>query len=52
MQPFHIKSQLENTKEMRTFQYNQKKMLSASEWKAWNRFIQRRQFIEQKDRAY
>ena len=33
---------------MRTFQHNQKKMLSVSQWKAWNYFIQRRQFIEQK----
>ena len=28
-QPFHTKSYLENNNEMRTFQYNQKKMLSV-----------------------
>ena len=52
MQSFHTKSHLENNKEMRIFQYNQKKMLSVSQSKAWNRFIQRRQFIEQKVRDY
>ena len=30
MQPFHNKSYLGNNKEMRTLQYNQKKMLSVS----------------------
>ena len=30
-QPFHTKSHLENNKEMRTFQRNQKKMLSVSQ---------------------
>ena len=31
-----------NNKEMRTFQYKQKKVLSVSHWKAWNHFRQRR----------
>ena len=29
-----------------------KRKCYVSQWKAWNHFIQRRQFIEQKDRAY
>ena len=30
-QPFHTNSHLKDNKEIRTFQYNQKKMLSASQ---------------------
>ena len=41
---------LENDNEMRTFQHNQKEMLSLSNWKVRNNFMQRRQFIEQKVR--
>ena len=33
------------------FNTTKRKVLSVSPWKAWNRFIQRRQFIEQKVRA-
>ena len=52
MQPFHFKSHLDNNKEIHTFQHNQKKLLSVSEWKAWNRFIQRKKIIEKKVRTY